>query len=122
MPSALSATTHLTMKIAALFLSLLAVVSPAGAAVRVPASTAYIDPDPNGAKVSKEHGVSAWTNKGNHVLWFGEFKNAGQVQASIVCKTAAGKPLDLELAFEGTKHKALRMAVASKPSHSELST
>jgi len=81
--------------------------SSANATLRVPASTAYIDPDPNGAKVSKEHGVTNWTAKGKTVLWFGEFKNAGKVQASIVCKLASGKSLDLELVLEGAKHKAV---------------
>lgn len=45
---------------------------PALAELRVPAFTAYTAPDPNGAKVSKERGVSAWTRQGKNGLWYGQ--------------------------------------------------
>ena len=43
----------------------------------------YLDPDPNGAKVAKE-GISGWTNPQITISWFGEIKNAGMLDASVV--------------------------------------
>ena len=77
------------------------------AELRVPAFTAYIAPDPNGAKVSKEHGVSAWTKQGSNILWFGEFKTAGKVKAAVVVKLPKGKSLKLRLSVGDQKQEAV---------------
>jgi Domain of unknown function (DUF3472)/Domain of unknown function (DUF5077) len=52
------------------------------AELRVPASTAYLDPDPNGARVSKS-GVTDWKNPEITVSWFGEIKKPGTLSASV---------------------------------------
>jgi Domain of unknown function (DUF3472)/Domain of unknown function (DUF5077) len=52
------------------------------AELRVPASTAYLDPDPNGARVSKS-GISDWKNPAVTVSWFGEIKKAGELSVSV---------------------------------------
>jgi hypothetical protein len=59
------------------------------AELRVPANTAYLDPDPNGAKVTKD-GVSSWTNPQNTVSWFGEIKNPGQIEATVIVSAPRG--------------------------------
>ena len=55
------------------------------AELRVPAFTAYLDPDANGAKVSKE-GISGWTNPQLTVSWFGEIKTAGKLDAALILR------------------------------------
>jgi hypothetical protein len=43
------------------------------AAIRIPAGTAYLAPDVNGARVSSNTGITGWTDPQLKVLWFGEF-------------------------------------------------
>ncbi len=75
------------MKAARLFPALVLLLGccSALAELRVPAFTAYLDPDANGAKVGKE-GVTGWTNPQQTVMWFGEFKAAGKVEVSVVMR------------------------------------
>jgi hypothetical protein len=86
-------------------LALLLLASSAFAELRVPASTAYLDPDPNGAKVAKE-GISDWTNPQITVTWFGEIKNAGMIDASVVLRLPQGASSHLRLTVDGQKKDA----------------
>jgi hypothetical protein len=54
-----------------------------GAELRVPAFTAYLDPDTRGAQVNAKTGISGWTNPKETVSWFGEIKKPGTIKASI---------------------------------------
>jgi hypothetical protein len=76
----------------------------ATSALRIPAFTAYIAPNPDGARVSKERGITGWTDVSQHVLWFGELKATGKLTASIVMKD--GKSARLRLAIGEQKHEA----------------
>ncbi len=62
----------------------------------VPANTAYLDPDPNGALVSKS-GIAGWTNPQITVSWFGEFKSPGNVDAAVVLRLPKGESSKLRL-------------------------
>ena len=73
-----------------------ATATSALAELRVPASTAYLDPDPNGAKVTKE-GISGWTDPQITVTWFGEIKNAGMLDASVALRLPQGASSRLRL-------------------------
>lgn len=86
-------------------LALLSLASSAFAELRVPASTAYLDPDPNGAKVAKE-GISGWTNPQITVTWFGEIKSAGMLDASVVLRLPQGTDSRLRLTVDGQKKEA----------------
>ena len=55
------------------------------AQLRVPACTAYLDPDPEGAHVSTRSGITGWQDPGLKVLWFGELKHAGDWTARSCC-------------------------------------
>lgn len=70
-------------------LVLAALLTIARAELRVPAFTAYLDPDPNGAKVSPA-GISGWTNPAITVSWFGEFKTAGKLDAAVSLRLPKG--------------------------------
>lgn len=75
-------------------LLLLFLAFAARAELRVPAFTAYLDPDPNGAKVSKD-GIAGWTNPAITVSWFGEVKTAGKLDAAVSVSTAEGTKFKL---------------------------
>jgi uncharacterized protein DUF3472/uncharacterized protein DUF5077 len=51
--------------------------------LRVPAFTAYLDPNPRGASVSEHSGVTRFRDPATRVLWFGEFKTTGNVECSV---------------------------------------
>jgi hypothetical protein len=42
------------------------------AQLRIPAYTAYLDPNVDGAHVSERTGITSWENPALKVLWFGE--------------------------------------------------
>lgn len=52
------------------------------AAELVPASTAYVAPEPDGARVT-ERGISGWGDPGEKVIWFGEFTRTGVVSCQV---------------------------------------
>src|SRR5258706_10811664 len=62
-------------------LTLLALSATAAhAELRVPAYTAYFDPNPNGASVSEKSGITKWIDPALKVLWFGEIKSPGKLE------------------------------------------
>ena len=86
---------------AALLLASLA----ARADLSVPAFTAYIVPDPDGARVSQEYGVSEWTDASQKVLWAGDFKHPGQVSCTVALFPPAGADTRLRLTVAGESHE-----------------
>ena len=77
----------------------------ARAQTRIPAFTAYLDPDVGGAKVSKE-GISGWTNPKITVSWFGEIKTAGKLMASVALRLPKSKETRLRLIVGGQSRDA----------------
>jgi hypothetical protein len=69
------------MRFASLFL-LAALLANADAELLIPASTAYLDPNPNGAKVSKS-GIAEWKDPATTISWFGEIKKPGKLTAAV---------------------------------------
>jgi hypothetical protein len=68
----------------------------------VPAFTAFVEPDPEGAEVSEEKGVTGWTSGKERVVWYGKFAAPGRVDVG----------LSLRLPAESTSH--LRLTVAKR--------
>ncbi|MEO5914571.1 MAG: DUF3472 domain-containing protein [Luteolibacter sp.] len=77
------------------------------AELRVPAFTAYLEPDANGAQVSESKGITGWKNEELRISWFGELKQAGNLTASVALKLPKGGKSKLQLAIGDQKHKAL---------------
>lgn len=83
-----------------LLLCLFALVR-AQAELRVPAFTAYLEPDPDGAKVSSRSGISDWTDPSLRVLWFGEIKTPGRLDCSLELRLPPGAKSKLRLTVAG---------------------
>ncbi len=102
----------LTPPILALFLF---TVSVAQAQLRVPAFTAYLEPDPEGASVSQDLGISDWTDPALKVLWFGEVKNPGKLDCSILLRLPAGAESRLRLGVAGNERNASVKGMGDEP-------
>ena len=78
----------------------------AGAApLVIPASTAYTHPDPNGARVSIA-GISGWKDAAVKILWFGELKSAGALDAGLQLRLAPNTTSKLRLTIDGQAREA----------------
>ena len=89
-----------------MFTVLLSAVVPAWAALRVPAFTAYLDPDVNGARVSEKSGVTGWKNPNLKVLWFGEIKTPGALDAALALRLPTNAVSKLRLTVAGQSREA----------------
>jgi len=70
----------------------------------IPAATAYIDPDPRGARVSKE-GVSRWSDPKMSVQWFGNLKKSGALDATVMVSLREDETITLKLSAAGQTKK-----------------
>ena len=68
--------------------------------LRVPGCTAYVTPDPDGARVSRE-GVSRWTDPAQALLWGGESHTSGWLQAVVELRLPTGQTSRLRLKAAG---------------------
>jgi hypothetical protein len=67
----------------------------------IPACTAYIQPDPNGLKVSEKSGVDGWSDAKQQIAWHGNFANAGALTAVLSVALPAGQTSTLRLDVDG---------------------
>src|SRR5688572_24323478 len=72
-----------------------------GVELRVPACTAYTIPDADGARISERGGVTRWNNPEIKVVWFGEFKQTGEITVRLVLKLPADVESKLRLSVAG---------------------
>ena len=73
---------------------------------RIPAFTAYLNPDADGARVSERSGVTRWTNPLLKVEWFGEIKSPGKLEAAVTLRLPVGEHSKLRLTVAGRSHEA----------------
>jgi hypothetical protein len=78
----------------------------AQAQLRVPAFTAYLEPDPDGAHVSERSGITGWTDPSLKALWFGDIKTPGKLDCSLELRLPAAAESKLRLGVAGTFHEA----------------
>ncbi len=82
-------------------------LGPAWGELRVPAFTAYIEPNPNGASVAPASGITAWKDRADSVNWYGDIKSAGKLRAAVVLRLGAGQTSRLRLTVAGQGHEAM---------------
>jgi Domain of unknown function (DUF3472)/Domain of unknown function (DUF5077) len=73
----------------------------------VPACTAYLEPNPEGARVSPRSGITGWHDPALKVVWFGELKRAGPLECSVGLRLPAGAASRLRLTVAGQSQEAL---------------
>ena len=78
----------------------LAATASLSAELRVPAFTAYFEPGVNGARVST-NGITRWTDPKLKVLWFGEIKTPGTIDAAVELRLPANAISKLRLTVAG---------------------
>jgi len=81
---------------------------PAAAQLRVPAFTAYLDPDLEGARISGK-GLTGWDNPSIRVLWFGQLKAAGKLECAVALNLKEGASR-LRLSVAGQSREAVAKA------------
>jgi Domain of unknown function (DUF3472)/Domain of unknown function (DUF5077) len=104
--------------------AIIAAAASSGAEVRIPASTAYAEPDPEpaGLHIFNRSGISEWTDPKAKACWFGEIKTAGKLDCSVALRlptgaqarfrlSVAGKSAEAEAKGQGTN--SLRIAFGS---------
>ncbi len=93
-----------------------ALVWSAGAAeFRVPAFTAYLEPDPEGANGSVRSGIAGWDEPALKVEWFGELKHSGKIDCSLSLTLPPGTESHLRLTVAGESHEALARGSGTNP-------
>lgn len=80
--------------------------------LRVPASSAYLAPDPDAADVAPGREVAPFAKPGSSLLWFGEFRAPGAVSVGIALTVPVGETVALRLTvaaepYDGTRMQAL---------------
>ena len=65
---------------------------------RIPAHTAYLVADVNGARVS-QNGITGWRDPNLKVVWFGEFKTNAPLEAAVELRLPSNSTSRLRLTF-----------------------
>jgi len=73
--------------------------------LRVPAFTAYTDPDANGARIST-NGLTRWNDPKIKVNWFGDIKAAAIINAAVELRLPTKAVSKLRLTVAGQSHEA----------------
>lgn len=99
-----------------LILVVLAASPAVGAEVVVPGATAYLIPDSGGARVSADRGISHWTNPETTVVWYGDIKQQGTLNAklNLIVPDAKQVSMRLTVARQGTAKGVSHEATSSK--------
>ena len=72
---------------------------------RIPAFTAYLDPDGQGARVSSRSGITGWTDPALKVHWFGQIRNPGSLDCSVALRLPPEATSRLRLTLAGQSHE-----------------
>jgi len=93
--------------VAAVVLAVVATIAPSAhqtpvawrslAALRVPANTAYLTPDPDAARVSATRPVRPFVRGGIRLVWFGHFSQGGDIDVAVDVRLTPGDSARLRL-------------------------
>ena len=87
----------------------------AKAGLRVPAFTAYLEPEDEGARISASAGITGWKDPAQKVLWFGEIKHAGKLECSLTLRLPDNAESKLRLTIGGQSHEATVKGAGTGP-------
>lgn len=63
----------------------------------IPAHSAYLDPEINGASIREDKPITGWNKPGLNILWFGEIKTAGSLNCEVELKLSPDSESKLRL-------------------------
>lgn len=98
----------------------MAIAGSTTAQLRVPAFTAYLDPDVRGARVSQGSGVTRWTDPSVKILWFGQINTPGKLTCAVELRLPAEATSRLRLTVAGQSHEATVTGAGNDPVIAEL--
>jgi len=78
----------------------------ASASLRIPAFTAYLEPNVEGARVSERYGITRWNDSNLKVLWFGRIAAPGRLDCSVVLRLPKETSSKLRLTVAGQSKEA----------------
>ena len=84
-------------------------------ALRVPAFTAFAEPDPEGLEFSEQNGVTGWNNDRINIVWYGEIKTAGRLGVAISIRLPEKTTSKLQLRVAGQSLVATVRGEGAKP-------
>jgi hypothetical protein len=85
------------------------------AELRVPAFTAYLDPDAEGASVKAQSGISNWIGPTLRVLWFGQLTTNGVLDCSLVLRLPTNATSSLRLTVAGQSREITAKGGGTEP-------
>jgi len=87
----------------------------ASEALRVPAFTAYLEPNVEGARVSERSGVRGWNDPNLTVLWFGRIATPGRLDCSVALRLPKEASSKLRLTVAGQSKEATASGDGATP-------
>ncbi|MGD0089837.1 MAG: DUF3472 domain-containing protein [Planctomycetota bacterium] len=87
-------------------------VSSAAEPLRVPAFTAYIEPEPDALRVSEKNGITGWKDAANKAVWYGYLSTTGKLDIALVLRLPDKAVSNLGLAVAEQNLTALAKGAA----------
>lgn len=84
-----------------LAVSLTSVLPAAGEPLRIPAATAYVEPDSRAVRVSERRGVSRWSDPEVSIVWYGQLRQSGTLVAKVDVELPEGERVEFKLSVAG---------------------
>ncbi len=68
--------------------------------LRIPAFTAYSEPDARSPRIEAPAGITHWTDPKDRISWYGELKSAGSIDAEVALVLPSGETSKLKLSVD----------------------
>jgi hypothetical protein len=86
-----------------------------GDSLTVPSFTAYLDPNPNGARVTTDAGITRWSDPKIKVQWFGQINSIGELTAKVEVELNKDDKLNLSLTLGKEIRKVTLIGKGTSP-------
>lgn len=88
--------------------------------LRIPAHSAYLAPDVNGARISEDKPICGWTDPDLKIAWFGEIKQAGKIECAVEVSLPEGKESKLRFTLAGRSKEVKVTGKGAEPQRVDL--
>jgi len=88
--------------------------------LQIPAHSAYLAPDINGARISENKPIRGWTDPELKVTWYGEIKTTGRLDCAVEVTLPAGKESQLRFSLAGRSKDVKVTGVGEQPVRVDL--